>query len=237
VARETAELIITDDNFSSIVAGIKEGRIAYANVRKVIFLLISTGAAELVLFILALLTGMPLPLLAVQLLWLNLVTNGIQHVALAAEPGEGNELNRPPRPPNERIFNRLMIERVIISALVMGSVAFVLFQLLLSQGYTIDEARNGTLLLMVLFENIQVFNSRSETTSAFLLSPLRNKFLLFATIAAQLVHIGAMYTPWIKDVLKIQPVSPGHWLELLVLALSVLIAMELHKLVWNRFNR
>jgi magnesium-transporting ATPase (P-type) len=237
VARETAELIITDDNFSSIVAGIKEGRIAYANVRKVIFLLISTGAAELVLFILALLTSMPLPLLAVQLLWLNLVTNGIQHVALAAEPGEGNELNRPPRPPNERIFNRLMIERVIISALVMGSVAFVLFQLLLSQGYTIDEARNGTLLLMVLFENIQVFNSRSETTSAFLLSPLRNKFLLFATIAAQLVHIGAMYTPWIKDVLKIQPVSPGHWLELLVLALSVLIAMELHKLVWNRFNR
>ena len=237
VARETAELIITDDNFSSIVAGIKEGRIAYANVRKVIFLLISTGAAELVLFTLALLTGMPLPLLAVQLLWLNLVTNGIQHVALAAEPGEGNELNRPPRPPDERIFNRLMIERVIISALVMGSVAFVLFQLLLSQGYTIDEARNGTLLLMVLFENIQVFNSRSETTSAFLLSPLRNKFLLFATITAQLVHIGAMYTPWIKDVLDIQPVSPGHWLELLVLAFSVLIAMELHKLVWNRFNR
>jgi magnesium-transporting ATPase (P-type) len=158
-------------------------------------------------------------------------------VALAFEPSEGDVLGREPRPTTERIFNRLMIERVIISALVMGSVAFVLFQLLLSQGYTIDEARNGTLLLMVLFENIQVFNSRSETTSAFLLSPLRNKFLLFATIAAQLVHIGAMYTPWIKDVLKIQPVSPGHWLELLVLALSVLIAMELHKLVWNRFNR
>ena len=89
VARETAELIITDDNFASIVAGIEEGRIAYANVRKVIFLLISTGAAELVLFSLALIFAMPLPLLPVQLLWLNLVTNGIQDVALAFEPGEG----------------------------------------------------------------------------------------------------------------------------------------------------
>ncbi|MCK5642972.1 MAG: HAD-IC family P-type ATPase, partial [Gammaproteobacteria bacterium] len=94
VARETADLIIADDNFSSIVAGVEEGRIAYGNVRKVIFLLISTGMAELVLFALALLTGLPLPLLAVHLLWLNLVTNGIQDVALAFEPGEGNELNR-----------------------------------------------------------------------------------------------------------------------------------------------
>jgi Ca2+-transporting ATPase len=233
VARETAELIITDDNFNSMVAGVEEGRIAYANVRKVIFLLISTGAAEIVLFTLALLTGLPLPLLAVQLLWLNLVTNGIQDVALAFEPGEGDELHQPPRSPRESIFNRLMIERVVVSALVIGVVAFVLFQFLLQQGYSIDEARNGTLLLMVLFENIHVFNSRSETRSVFLHNPLRNPILLFGTAAAQLVHIGAMYTPWISDVLRIQPVSPHSWLELLVLALTVLIVMELHKLIYH----
>jgi Ca2+-transporting ATPase len=235
VARETAELIITDDNFSSIVAGVEEGRIAYANVRKVIFLLISTGAAELVLFTLALLTGLPLPLLAVQLLWLNLVTNGIQDVALAFEPGEGNELTHPPRSPREPIFNRLMVERVLLSAVVIGVVAFVLFQWLLNSGYTVDEARNGTLLLMVLFENIHVFNSRSETLSAFWHNPLRNPILLFGTLAAQLVHIGAMYTPWISDVLGIQPVSIENWVELLVLALIVLVAMEFHKAVRNRF--
>jgi magnesium-transporting ATPase (P-type) len=174
VARETAELIITDDDFNSMVAGVEEGRIAYANVRKVIFLLISTGAAELVLFTLALITGLPLPLLAVHLLWLNLVTNGIQDVALAFEPGEGDELKRPPRPPHESIFNRIMIERVVISALTIGIVAFLLYQWLLNQGYTMEEARNGTLLLMVLFENIHVFNSRSETRSAFRHNPLRN---------------------------------------------------------------
>ncbi|GMR18411.1 MAG: HAD-IC family P-type ATPase [Gammaproteobacteria bacterium] len=229
VARETASMIITDDNFASIVAGIEEGRIAYANVRKVIFLLISTGAAELVLFTLALLTGQPLPLLAVQLLWLNLVTNGIQDVALAFEPGEGDELRRPPRSPKEAIFNRLMIERVVLSAVVIGTVAFLLFQWLLVSGYTVEEARNGTMLLMVLFENIHVFNSRSETRSAFKHNPLLNPILLFGTLAAQFIHIGAMYTPGISDVLRLQPVSFAHWLGLLGLALTVLVAMELHK--------
>lgn len=235
VARETANIIITDDNFSSIVAGVEEGRIAYANVRKVIFLLISTGVAELVLFSLALLTGLPLPLLAVQLLWLNLVTNGIQDVALAFEPGEGHELERPPRSPREPIFDRLMIERVVISATVIGVVAYLVFQWLLTRGVSVEEARNGTMLLMVLFENIHVFNSRSETRSAFFHNPLRNPILLFGTIAAQLIHIGAMYTPWISDVLQIQPVSFETWIELLALALSVLIVMEIHKLARRIF--
>jgi magnesium-transporting ATPase (P-type) len=238
VARETADIIITDDNFCSIVSGVEEGRISYANVRKVIFLLISTGAAELVLFTLALFTGLPLPLLAVQLLWLNLVTNGIQDVALAFEPGEGDELRHPPRSPKESIFNRLMIERVISSALVIGIVAFMLFKTLLEWGYSVEEARNSTLLLMVLFENVHVFNCRSETLSIFRHNPLRNRILLFGTMVAQLVHIGAMYTPWLNEVLGIEPVSIEHWLDLLLLALTVTAVMEIHKLYlhWSGRN-
>ncbi|MBU0663356.1 MAG: HAD-IC family P-type ATPase [Proteobacteria bacterium] len=241
VARETADLIITDDNFASIVAGVEEGRVAYANVRKVIFLLISTGAAELVLFTLALLTGLPLPLMAVHLLWLNLVTNGIQDVALAFEPGEGDELRHPPRSPREPIFNRLMIERVVLSALVIGIVAFLVFQWFVARGFSLDEARNGTLLLMVLFENVHVLNCRSELRSVFRHNLLHNPILVIGTVVAQLVHIGAMYTPWVSDVLHIQPVTPQHWLVLLGLALSVLMVMELHKAVrrwWynNEYN-
>jgi len=235
VAREASSLIITDDNFASIVAGVEEGRIAYNNVRKVIFLLISTGAAEIVLFTLALLTGLPLPLLAVQLLWLNLVTNGIQDVALAFEPAEGNELKSPPRPPKESIFNRIMIERVLLSALVIGVLAFLVFQYLYSQGHSLDAARNGTLLLMVLFENIHVFNSRSETRSVFTHNPLRNHFLLFGTLAAQLIHIGAMYTPWLSDVLHIQPVSFDFWIDMLLIAITILIVMESHKFLRKLF--
>lgn len=235
VARETADIIITDDNFDSIVDGVEEGRIAYSNVRKVIFLLISTGAAELVLFVLAMITALPLPLLAVQLLWLNLVTNGIQDIALAFEPGEGRELQQPPRPPKEPIFNRIMLERVIISAIVIGVVAFGLFKWLLDQGFTVDQARNSTLLLMVLFENVHVFNSRSETLSVFRHNPLRNKLLLGGTVIAQLVHIGAMYTPWLGDVLGASPVTFDQWLSLLGLALSVMVVMELHKWIRSRY--
>ncbi|NYT02733.1 MAG: HAD-IC family P-type ATPase [Methanosarcinales archaeon] len=229
VARESSDIIITDDNFASIVAGIEEGRIGYGNIRKVIFLLISTGAAEIVLFILALATNLPLPLVAVQLLWLNLVTNGIQDVALAFEPGEGDEMKRRPHPTQEPIFNRLMLERVVLSALTIGLLAFGAYRWMLDQGWELSEARNSTVLLMVLFENVQVFNSRSELRSAFRHSPLQNPILLFGTIAAQLVHIGAMYTPWLSGVLELQPVSFVHWAQLLGIALIILIFMEVYK--------
>jgi magnesium-transporting ATPase (P-type) len=124
-----------------------------------------------------------------------------------------------------------MIERVVLAAVVMGSVAFLYFQVLIHQGVALDEARNSVLLLMVLFENVHVFNSRSESRSAFRHSPLRNPFLLFGTTAAQLVHIGAMYVPWLSDVLAIQPVTPHQWLGVLALSLTVLAVMEVHKAV------
>jgi magnesium-transporting ATPase (P-type) len=167
--------------------------------------------------------------MAVQLLWLNLVTNGIQDVALAFEPAEGDELARPPRAPQERIFNRLMIERVALAAVVIGGLAFAVFAWLIGRGVPEAEARNATLLLMVLFENVQAFNSRSETRSALRHDPLRNKLLLFGTIAAQLVHIGAMYTPGLRQVLGVQPVSIELWAGLLAVSLAILVAMEVHK--------
>ena len=233
VARESSDIVLLDDQFASIVSGIDEGRIAYANVRKVIFLLISTGAAELVLFALALGVGAPLPLVAVQLLWLNLVTNGIQDVALAFEPAEGDELARAPRPPSQPIFDRLMIERVAISALVIGTAAFGAFQWMLAKGHSIEEARNVTLLLMVLAENVQAFNSRSETRSVFAHNPLRNKVLLFGVVAALLLHVAAMYLPGLGTVLGAAPLPPAVWLALLAAALVVLVPLELHKL-WAR---
>jgi len=234
VARESADMILTDDNFSSIVQGVEEGRIVYANIRKVILLLIATGAAEIILFILSMLAGLPMPLLAVQLLWLNLVTNGFQHIALSFEPAEGNELNQPPRSPNEPIFNRLMIERVLVSAVVMGIMAFLTFQYLYNSGYSLEMARNGTLMLMVLFENIHAINSRSEKTSIFKQPFFSNPLLLGSIILAQTIHIGAIYTPWLGDVLQLHIISIEQWSMLLIIASSLIAVEELHKLVIGR---
>ncbi|MFB3764263.1 MAG: cation-translocating P-type ATPase [Methanotrichaceae archaeon] len=236
LARESADLIISDDNFASIVAGIKEGRIVYGNLRKVIFFTISTGVAEIFLFILALIFNMPLPLIAVQLLWLNLVTNGIQDVALAFEPGEGGEMNLPPRPTDEPIFNRLMVERVVMVAVIIGGLAFALYYWLLSQGWNLYDARNSTMLLMVLFENAMVFTSRSEIKSAFSTSPLKNPLLIFGTLAAVSFQAAAMYIPWLSDVLQIHPVPLNQWINLLAIALTAFAVMETHKLLLRRLQ-
>ena len=234
VARESSDLIITDDNFASIVEGIKQGRIVYNNIRKVIFLLISTGAAEITLFILSVLFGLPIPLFPIQLLWLNLVTNGIQDVALAFEPEEGSELKRRPRPPKEPIFNRLMIERVLINAVFMGGLAFMVFAWQIGNGISAESARNITLLLMVLFENVHVLNSRSETLSVFKISLFSNPFLIGGMLAAQSIHIIAMHTPGLSTLLDLEPVDLRTWFTLLGIALILIIVDELHKLLKHR---
>lgn len=234
VARESADLLLTDDNFASIVAGVEQGRIAYQNVRKVIFLLISTGAAEIVLFLLAMGAGLPIPLTALQLLWLNLATEAVQDVALAFEPGEGDEMRRPPRPPNEPVFDRIMSTRVIISALVMGLVAFVCYDMLLRLGDSVESARNMVLLLMVMFENVQVFNSRSEKRSVLAQSLFTNPFLVIGTLGAQLLHIGAMYTPGLSAILDIAPVTLKQWGVMLIASLTLLGTMEVMKWLARR---
>jgi magnesium-transporting ATPase (P-type) len=233
VAREAAELVITDDHFGSITAGIEEGRIAYDNIRNVIYLLASTGAAEVVLVGLALAAGTPIPLLPVQLLWLNLVTNGIQDVALAFEPGTAGVLRRPPRPPREPIFNRLMIERTVIAALTMGIIGFALFHTTLERGWTEAEARNALLLLMVLFENVHVFNCRSETQSAFTRSPLQNPLLMTGIVTAFSLHVLMMHLPLGTSFLSAEPVSAQTWILVASLALPILIVLELHKISWR----
>ena len=229
VARENSDLILTDDNFSSIVQGILQGRIVYNNIRKVIFLLISTGAAEVTLVILSILMGLPLPLMPLQLLWLNLVTNGIQDIALVFEPKEGHELQQPPRKPDEPIFNRIMLERIVVNAVVMGGLAFAVFYWQISQGVEENSARNITLLLMVLFENVHVFNSRSETISIFKQDFLGNPLLLFGMLSAQCLHIAAMHMPGLSSILMIEPVTLELWGQLLMVALSLIVVDELHK--------
>lgn len=245
VAREAAELVISDDDFSSIVGGVEEGRVAYDNVRKVVAQLTATGAAEVILVCLALAAGgvlawlggngtpeVILPLLPVQLLWLNLVTNGIQGVALAMEPSEGDVLRRPPRPPQEPIFNRLMLERTLVASGVMALVTFGVFLWGLREGLEPFAISNYLLLLMVLFENIHVGNNRSETKSAFAFSPFRSPYLLLGVSAALSIHIIAMYLPGLSYILKTEPVSLQAWGTLFGLALTVLVAMEIHKFTW-----
>ena len=236
LAKETAEIIITDDNFKSIEEGIEGGRHAYDNIRKVTYLLISTGAAEILLFLLSLFTNQPLPLTAVQLLWLNLVTNGIQDVALAFEGPEKDLMKRKPRSPKEGIFNSQMIQQTLLSGITMGLLAFGLFSYTLNTlGFSELHSRSLAFTLMVLLENVHVFNCRSEQTSAFRVPLSRNWYIIGGVLLAQFIHISAINLPFMQKILGTDTISLGEWWYILPIALVLLVVMEIFKIVKRRF--
>jgi len=229
IAKATSDIILADDNFASIINGIEEGRRAHDNIRKVIYLLISTGFAELVLVMLSFVSGLPLPLLPVQLLWINLVTNGIQDVMLGLEKAEPGLLKKKPRSPKEPIFNTTMIRRIAVGGLYIGIASFILFYFLLENGHSEESARNITLLLMVLFENVHVFNSRTEYNFLHKIGYKNSAALIILVIFTQLLHIACMHIPFMQNVLSTQPVSFDIWLWLAGVAVGLVIVMEIDK--------
>ncbi len=235
IAKASSDIILTDDNFASIVNGIEEGRRAHDNIRKVIYLLISTGFAELILVMLSFITGMSLPLLPVQLLWLNLVTNGIEDVMLGLEKAEPGLLKREPRSPKEPIFNRLMIRRIVVAGLYISIVSFIVFYFLRQSGESVESARNTVLLLMVLFENVHVFNARTEINYLHKIQYKSSMFLILWVIFTQLLHLACMHIPFMQNVLSTQPVSFNMWLELSFMALGLVFIMEFDK--WLIFRK
>lgn len=237
VAREASEMVLSDDNFVSIVAAVEEGRVTFDNIRKVTLFLVSTGAAEVFGIIVAVWLQWPLVLLPAQLLWLNLVTNGFQDIALAFEPAERGVLRRPPRPSTGGVLDRMLWERVAIGGLVMGTGMLIMFRWELDATGSLAQARTVALTTMVIYQVFQAGNCRSETDSVLFRNPLSNPFLFFATVAAVGVHVAALHLPFMQYVLRVEPIGPGAWIRIVLMATSILVAMELHKILRHRTAR
>ncbi len=232
VAREASDMVLADDNFVSIVNAVEEGRVTFDNLRKATFFLISTGAASILVILTSLALGWPLPFLPAQLLWLNLVTNGLQDVALAFEPEDAGVLKRPPRPRNEGFISGLLWERTAISGVVIAVGTLFIFRWELGLTGSVAAAQTAALTTMVLFQMFQVGNARSETQSVFLRSPFSNPFLFWATAAALLVHVGALFFGPTQFVLRVVPLTDWSvWLRIIAVAATLIVAMELHKLL------
>ncbi len=229
VAREAADMVLADDNFVSIKAAVEEGRITFDNLRKVTFFLVSTGAASIIIILTALSAGWPLPMVAAQLLWLNLVTNGLQDVALAFEPGEPDVLARSPRPRGEGVMSRLLWERTVVAGLVMAVGTLALFRWELDHSGSLARAQTVALTTMVLFQMFHVGNCRSEHRSAFGKSPFSNPFLFVATSAALLVHAGALYFRPTQVILRVEPIDMGAWVRVVAVAVTIVLVVEVHK--------
>ena len=230
IARETADMIIIDDNFKSIVVGIKEGRIAYANIRKIIHFLISCGLAEVLFFCLSIMLNLPMPLVAIQLLWLNVVTDGIQDFALSFDKAEKGIMNEKPRNPKEPLFDKTLLIEILISGLTIGLVVFIVwFYLINIKNMNISIARGYIMALMVFIQNIHVFNCRSERNSVFKTPIKTNKLIIVGVISSILLQIIVMETPFLSKLLKTTSIPFMHIIYLFLTSTIILFVLEIYK--------
>ena len=234
VAKQTAKMIVIDDNFASIVAGIEEGRNAYSNIRKISIMLLSCGFAEVLFFVLAIIFDLPIPLVAIQLLWLNLVTDGLQDIALSFERETDTIMKQKPRDPNESLFEKELVKQILLSGLFIGIVVFTVWYILMKIGEEVGHARGYVLALMVFIQNIHVINCRSERKSIFENSFKKNPFVLLTILGSILLQVIVMEVPLFAKFLQTYKIPYVHLLVLLLLALPILTVMEIYKHIKKR---
>jgi Ca2+-transporting ATPase len=236
VAKEAADMVITDDNFATIFSAVEEGRVVFDNIRKVIFFLIPTGVAAIGSILGSVIMGVPIPYTPSQLLWINLVTNGFQVLALTFEPGEKGVAKRPPRDPREGIMSRLLIERTVMVGLLISVGVVYNFINALQEGVSLEKARTIAVTTMVFFQFFQSWNSRSERESIFRLSPFSNPLLAYGLAASILAQLASIYVPVLHWVFKTEPLSGSEWLRVAAISLTVIWIVEIDKWVRRQKN-
>jgi magnesium-transporting ATPase (P-type) len=229
VAREASSMVLQDDNFATIAAAVEEGRIVFANIRKVTFFLLSTGVAMPMVILTALFAGWPLPFLAGQILWINLVTNGLQDIALAFEPGEPGQLKRPPRSADEGIVSRRILERLVGVGVVLAAGTLGIFWWTLRATDDLAYAQSVAMTQMVVFQFFHVFNCRSLDRSILRVPLFSNRFLFVSIVAAVLAHISVLHLPFMQNIFRTQPLSLEMWGTILLIGTLVIIGGELDK--------
>ena len=235
IARETSKMIIMDDNFKSIVSAVKEGRVAYANIRKIILFLISCGLAEVLFFALSILFNMPMPLVAIQLLWLNMVTDGIQDFALSFEKAEDDIMKEKPKDPKSSLFDKSLLKSIIISGTYIGIIVFIVWYFLINCLHmNISIARGYIMALMVFIQNIHVFNCRSEKQSAFKISLSSNKLIFYGVVASVGLQLIVMNVEILSTFLKTTIIPFKEMLYLFIIGFTIIPVMELYKKINNK---
>ncbi len=237
VAKSAARIVITDDNFSTIVAAIEQGRVVYGNLKKVILYLFATSIDEVLVLLLALLAGYPLPLAAVQILWINIVTEGTLTVNLVMEPPEGDEMRRAPVPRDDRLLSRNMLGRIALMVAVTVVLTFGWFAWRLESGAALDLVRTETFTLLAVCQWFNVLNCQSATRSALSLGLLRNPWLLGGLALGVILQVAVLYWGPLGTMFHTVPIPPADLLSIVAVAGVVLLAEELRKLLVRASHR
>ncbi|OVE75130.1 hypothetical protein BVX95_00105 [archaeon D22] len=246
VSKEASNMVLADDSFVSIISAIKEGRTIYDNLKKFITYILSSNIGELVTVLGALIIGFPLPLLAIQILLIDLGTDVLPSLALGVESAEKGIMKRKPRNRKEKIMNSKLMKRLVMVGTVLGlGSLFLFYKTITSFGLSpFDSSIVGTFAYvkattmvfasLILFQMVNVFNCRSETKSAYMISLTENKFLLFSVISSIGLMLAFIYVPFFNTILKTTPLMLGDWLLIGLVALTINLADETRKYLYRK---
>ncbi|HVV86748.1 MAG TPA: HAD-IC family P-type ATPase, partial [Kofleriaceae bacterium] len=234
VAKEAAAIVVTDDDFATIGAAIEEGRIVHRNLKKAVLLLATTSLAEVLILVVAMVAGLPAPFLAVQILWNNLVTEGLVTVNLVMEPAEGDEMRQPPVPASEPLLTGAMLRRLLVLTPVIVGVVLGWFAWRLHAGVPFARVRSEAFTLLVVCEWFNVLNCRSHLRSGLDRSVLANRWLVGGLVAGNLLQVAVIFVPAFQRVFHTVAFAPLTVVAIGAAASLVLWAEELRKWLARR---
>lgn len=227
VAKNAADMILNDDNFVTIVDAVKQGRNIFDNIKKAIHFLIATNIGEIVTIFVGLLLGVKSPLLAIQLLWVNLVTDSLPAIALGLEPPEKNIMNRPPRDAKKSIFADGLMGKIVVEGFMIGMFTILAF-FIGNKYYGIEVARTMAFISLGMLELIHSFNVKSEE-SIFKVGLFENKYLLGAFVLGTVLQLGIIFVPSLAEVFKLTQLNTTQWLITIAISIAPIIIVEIQK--------
>jgi P-type Ca2+ transporter type 2C len=232
VTKEVSDMVVTDDNFASIVAAVEEGRGIYDNIKKFVHYLLSCNTGEILVMFVSSLIGLPVPLLPIHLLWVNLVTDGLPALALGVDPVDPNIMQRPPRKPDEKVIPKQMAFIMLYQGIFIAlcSLSAFCFVLLLEKG-GIARARTAAFIVLSCSQLFHAFNCRSQSESLFSIGVFTNKKLILANLVSFSLQMSVVYVPFLQTVFKTVPLGMFDWLLVLAISSLPLWAMEALKAV------
>jgi len=238
VAKGTADIILVDDNFASIVSAVEEGRIIYSNIRKFVFFLLSCNIAEILIIFISILMNMPIPLIPIQLLWLNLVSDSFPALALGTEKGEPDIMSRKPRAAKEPILNKSLASLIAVLSIAQTAAVLIAFRWALSNyNQDLGMARTVAFTTLVIVELVMAYACRSERYPLIKLGIFTNRSLVWATLTSLVLMLVVLYIPFLQPIFKTYPLGMKDWIIILLLSLIPIVTGEIYKMVANKMTK
>jgi Ca2+-transporting ATPase len=236
VAKEVSDIVLVDDDFTTIVNSVEEGRSIYDNIKKTVHFLLACNAGELITIFTAIMIGFPTPLLPIQILWMNLVSDSLPAFALGIDTKDPDIMNRKPRPKKENIVTRNSLYLILLTAVLMcaGTLALFLYSM---ENYDYVRASTVAFTALIFVQKGAVLSMRSEKHSIFKLGFLTNKFMIWSIAITAALHLIIIYIPFFNTVFKTTPIGLLDWLLILIYCVAVFAILELYKFLHNNHNK